>query len=111
MSDYQSSSDLIPQAGLRASHFADLVRLAQIIYDPTGGLSGRSFTVDWQADGLSEAVAIDLRILGQRYQFSSPHISPDIIWKQLTPATRKWFIENRSELAALEETFLARDED
>ncbi len=106
-----SSSQLIPEAGLRASHFADLVRLAQIVYDPSGGLSGRSIVVDWASIGLPEAIVIDLKILGQRYQFASPHISPDVIWEQLTPASRKWFVENRTLLAELEETFLARDED
>ncbi|MFM7425314.1 MAG: hypothetical protein ACKO7W_10050 [Elainella sp.] len=110
MSDSHSSSQLVPEAGLRASHFADLVRLAQIVYDPSGGLSGRAMAVDWRAF-LPEAVVIDLKILGQRYQFASPHVSPDVIWEQLSPASRKWFIANRTSLAELEETFLARDED
>jgi hypothetical protein len=104
-------AQLIPQAGLRDSHFADLVRFAQIVYDPTGGMSGRSIAVNWQAFALSEAVIIDLKIMGQRYQYSMPHVPPDVIWEQLTPASRKWFIENRTHLAQLEETFLARDED
>lgn len=105
------STQPAPEAGLRASHFADLVRVAQIIYDPSGGLSGRSITVDWQSFGLPEAIVIDLKILGQRYQFASPHVAPDVIWEQLAPASRKWFIENRTLLAALEEAFPARDED
>lgn len=108
---HHSSSHLIPEAGLRASHFADLVRLAQIVYDPSGGLSGRSLVVNWDAVGLPEAVVIDLKLLGQRYQFASPHVSPDVVWEQLAPASRKWFIEHRTFLAELEETFLARDED
>jgi hypothetical protein len=108
---HQDSAQFIPEAGLRASHFADLVRVAQIVYDPSGGLSGRSISVDWQSFGLPEAVVIDLKILGQRYQFASPHVAPDVLWEQLTPASRKWFIENRTLLAELEETFLARDED
>jgi hypothetical protein len=108
---HHPSAQPIPEAGLRVSYFADLVRLAQMVYDPSGGLSGRSLTVDWQSFGLPEAVVIDLKILGQRYQFSSPHIAPDVIWEQLTPVSRKWFIDNRMALAELEETFLARDED
>jgi hypothetical protein len=72
MSEHSSSSQLIPQAGLRSSHFADLIRLAQIVYDPSGGLSGRSLTVNWPAFGLPEPVFIDLKILGHRYQFASP---------------------------------------
>jgi len=112
MSDDQSpSAQPIPDAGLRASHFADLVRVAQLVYDPSGGLSGRSVTVDWQSFGLPDAVVIDLKILGQRYQFASPHIPADVIWEQLTPASRKWFIANRTVLAELEEAFPARDED
>ncbi|NJR64720.1 MAG: hypothetical protein HC772_04365 [Leptolyngbyaceae cyanobacterium CRU_2_3] len=112
MSEHHSpSAQPVPEAGLRVSHFADLVRVAQIVYDPSGGLSGRSLSVDWQSFGIPEAVAVDLKILGQRYQFASPHMPPDVIWEQLTPASRKWFIENRAQLAELEETFLARDED
>jgi hypothetical protein len=34
-----------------------------------------------------------------------------MFWEQLTPASRKWFIENRTSLAELEATLLARDED
>jgi hypothetical protein len=111
MSNPSSSAQPIPEAGLRASHFADLVRVAQMVYDPSGGLSGRSLRVDWQSFGLPDTVVIDLKILGQRYQFALPNIAPDVIWEQLTPATRKWFIDNRTLLAELEEVFLARDED
>lgn len=112
MSDHLFSPDhSIPDAGLRASHFADLVRLAQLVYDPSGGLSGRSVAVDWQSFGLPDAVVIDLKILGQRYQFTSPHIPPDVIWEQLSPASRKWFIDNRRVIAELEEAFPCRDED
>lgn len=105
------STQPIPESGLRVSHFADLVRFAQIVYDPTGGLSGRSIHVDWEAVGLPEAVIDNLKILGRIYQFALPHVAPEVIWEQLTPVSRKWFIENRSRLAELEETFLARDED
>ncbi|MGB8701418.1 MAG: hypothetical protein WCD18_18545 [Thermosynechococcaceae cyanobacterium] len=112
MAEHQpSSTHPIPATGLRASHFADLVRVAQMVYDPSGGLSGRNLSVDWQSFGLPDAVVVDLKILGQTYQFASPHIAPDVLWAQLTPASRKWFIEHRTELAELEETFLARDED
>jgi hypothetical protein len=32
--------------GLRPTHFADLVRVAQLIYDPSGGVSGKVVEVD-----------------------------------------------------------------
>jgi hypothetical protein len=113
MLNYHSSAAQppIPIAGLRASHFADLVRVAQIVYDPSGGLSGRGVDVDWQSFGVPDVVVADLRILGQRYQYSSPHVAPDQVWAQLTPASRKWFIHNRARLAELDEVFPARDED
>lgn len=105
------SSQTIAETGLRASHFADLVRFAQMVFDPSGGLSVPSIEADWESVGLSEAVANNLKLLGQRYQFESPNIPPDVVWEQLTPASRTWFIANRTVLGDLEETFLARDED
>ncbi|NJN22113.1 MAG: hypothetical protein HC812_14165 [Leptolyngbya sp. RL_3_1] len=33
--------------GLKPTHFADLVRVAQLINDPGGGGSGRVATVNW----------------------------------------------------------------
>ncbi|NJO70894.1 MAG: hypothetical protein HC825_02690, partial [Oscillatoriales cyanobacterium RM1_1_9] len=58
---HHPSANQIPEVGLRASHFADLVRVAQIVYDPSGGLSGGSFAVDWQSFGLPEGVIADLK--------------------------------------------------
>jgi hypothetical protein len=40
--------------------------------------------VDWQSFGLPDAVVVDLKILGQTYQFASPHIAPDVLWAWLT---------------------------
>lgn len=105
------STEAIPDTGLRASHFADLVRFAQMVYDPSGGLSGRSLLVNWTAFGIPEVVVIDLIMLGKQYQLRMPDIAPDVIWSKISQATREWFIENRTMLADLEEIFLARDED
>lgn len=38
--------------GLKAHHFADLVRAAQLIFDPAAGLSGRYVKVDWREFGI-----------------------------------------------------------
>ena len=97
--------------GLKPRHFADLVRAAQLIFDPTGGVSGMKLEVDWSYFGISDNVVADLRKFGQKYQYASPHIAIDIIWEQLTPETRSWIIENKESLWQLEEVFPALDED
>ncbi len=97
--------------GLRPTHFADLVRVAQLIYDPSGGVSSRVVKVNWLDFGIPNMVAENLRSLGQKYQYESPHVSIDLVWEQLTPETRSWFIANRSILWEIEESFPALDED
>lgn len=97
--------------GLRATHFADLIRVAQLIYDPSGGIASRVVKVNWLDFGIPRQVANNLRSLGQQYQYESPHVSPDLVWDQLTPETRSWFIANQSSLWEIEESFPALDED
>lgn len=97
--------------GLRSTHFADLIRVAQLIYDPSGGVSGKVVKVDWLDFGISRVVANNLRSLGQQYQYESPHVSPDLVWDELTPETRSWFIAHKSVLWEIEESFPALDED
>lgn len=105
------SSTLLQITGLKEHHFADLIRIAQIIADPACGLSGRSVQVDWESFGIMVAVHADLLRLGRRYLYSSPHVPPVLIWEQLTPISREWLIENKKMLVVLEEAFPARDED
>lgn len=97
--------------GLGATHFADLVRVAQVIYDPSGGVSGLSLEVNWLDFGIPATVAENLRSLGQKYQYESPHVDIDLIWDDLAPETRSWFIAHRSDLWRIEETFPPLDED
>jgi hypothetical protein len=82
-----------------------------LIADPSGGLSGREVEVDWESFGISAEIVENLRSLGQKYQFSSPYIKPEILWNELTFETRTWFIKNKKSLGELEESFPARDED
>jgi len=97
--------------GLTSGHFADLVRLAQLVFDPTGGLPQKVVDVDWEALGISFTVADNLRTIGKKYQYASPYVPVEIIWEQLTPESRSWMIENKRHLWQLEECFPARDED
>ncbi|MGK7948815.1 MAG: hypothetical protein AB4368_08420 [Xenococcaceae cyanobacterium] len=97
--------------GLRPTHFADLIRVAQLIYDPRGGVASRVVEVHWIDFGIPRRVAENLRSLGKKYQYESPHVSPDIVWDELTPETRSWFIANKSVLWEIEESFPALDED
>lgn len=97
--------------GLRPTHFADLIRVAQLIYDPSGGVSGKVVEVDWLDFSITEGVAANLRSLGKKYQYESPHVSLDLVWSELTPETRSWFIANKSVLWEIEEAFPALDED
>ncbi len=97
--------------GLRPTHFADLVRVAQLVYDPSGGVSGKIVEVNWMNFGIPRRVAENLRSIGKEYQYESPHVSPDLIWDQLTPETRSWFIAHKSVLWEIEEEFPALDED
>jgi hypothetical protein len=97
--------------GLRPTHFADLIRVAQLIYDPTGGVSSRVVRVNWLDFGISRGVAANLRSLGKKYQYESPDVSLDLVWDELTPETRSWFIANKNFLWEIEEVFPALDED
>lgn len=97
--------------GLKPAHFSDLIRVAQLIYNPGGGVSGRTLKVDWLAFGIPKAVAENLRSLGKKYQYDLPHISLDLVWEDLTPETRSWFIAHKSSLWQIEESFPALDED
>ena len=97
--------------GLRPTHFADLVRVAQLIYDPSGGVSGKVVEVDWLNFGIPRKVAENLRSLGKKYQYESPHVELDLVWDELTPETRSWFIAHKSILWEIEESFPALDED
>ncbi|MBD2776205.1 hypothetical protein [Iningainema tapete] len=97
---------------LKAVHFADLVRAAQLIYDPAKGVSGVHREVDWQDEfGIPNDVAQNLKALGQEYQYASPHVPIEDVWSKLTPQTRIWFFENKDELWKIEEAFPALDED
>ena len=97
--------------GLRPTHFADLVRVAQLIYDPSGGVSGKIVEVNWLNFGIPQEVAVNLRSLGKKYQYESPHVELDLVWDELTPETRSWFIAHKSILWEIEESFPALDED
>jgi hypothetical protein len=107
----QKIQEIQAVTGLRPTHFADLIRVAQLIYDPGGGVSGRVIKVNWMDFDIPEPVAENLRQLGQKYQYESPHVDIDLVWEGLTPETRSWFMANRSILWSIEESFPALDED
>lgn len=48
-------------------HFADLIRAAQLIFDPARGVSGIYRKVDWQEFGIPDDVTENLQALGQEY--------------------------------------------
>ncbi|MDJ0735953.1 MAG: hypothetical protein QNJ47_18130 [Nostocaceae cyanobacterium] len=97
---------------LKPTHFADLIRAAQLIYDPARGISGIIRNVDWEGEfGIPRDVTQNLQALGEEFRYASPHIAPEIIWSKLTPETRLWFIENKDVLWEFEEIFPAMDED
>jgi hypothetical protein len=97
--------------GLTPTNVTDLVRVAQLIYDPGGGVSGRMISVNWMDFEIPQAVAENLRALGRKHQYESPHVDLDQVWDDLTPETRSWFMANRSILWNIEESFPALDED
>ena len=97
--------------GLKPTHFADLIRVAQLIYDPSGGVSGKVVGVNWLNFGIPRNVELNLRSLGAKYQYESPHVAIDLVWNDLIPETRSWFMANRSILWEIEESFPALDED
>ena len=91
--------------GLKPTDFADLIRVAQLIDDPAGGVAGRAVNVDWFEFGIPSTVADNLRSLGKQYQYESPHVDLDLVWDALTPESRSWFMANRSILWKIEEAF------
>lgn len=110
----QENENLLPPSELstlKLVHFADLIRAAQLIYDPGKGISGVFREVNWSEFGIPHEVAENLKCLGKEYQYASPHIPVEDIWKQLTPPTRVWFLENKDSLWEIEEFFPALDED
>jgi hypothetical protein len=96
---------------LKSVHFADLIRAAQLVFDPAKGVSGIHREIDWKDFGIPDDVAENLKSLGQDYQYASPHVPIDEIWSKMTPETRIWFFENKEQLWRLEEAFPALDED
>ncbi|MBW4643837.1 MAG: hypothetical protein KME23_12755 [Goleter apudmare HA4340-LM2] len=109
--EHNESSSIQQITRLQPKHFADLVRAAQLIFDPSAGLSGRQLIIDWRDFGIPLDVAENLKSLGEEYQYASPHISVDLVWSRLTPETRIWFVGHKDELWRLEEAFPALDED
>ncbi|MEB3178183.1 MAG: hypothetical protein VKL59_03960 [Nostocaceae cyanobacterium] len=112
MKQYTDKSlQILAITGLKPQNFADLIRTAQIIFDPAVGLSGRDIKVNWQDFDVPAAVVENLKLLGQRYRYASPYLPIDIIWEQLIPETRSWFIDHQNLLWRFEESFPALDED
>jgi hypothetical protein len=109
--EYNQSGQIQQIASLKPKHFADLIRAAQLIFDPAAGLTGRHVQVNWQDFGIPHDVEQNLKDLGLQYQYASPHIPGDIIWSQLSPETRIWFLNNKDDLWRFEEAFPALDED
>ena len=107
----QQTEDILKVTGLKPTHFADLIRVAQVIDHPAGCVFGKKVAVNWLDFGIPQQVANNLRSLGQQYRYESPHVSIDEVWQQLTPATRRWFIANKNILWEIEESFPALDED
>ena len=107
----QKSLQIEEIIGLKPQHFADLIRTAQLVFDPSAGLSLRRPKVNWEEFGLPVNVAENLKELGQEYQYASPHIPPEDIWSKLTTESRIWFVENKNLLWKFEEIFPALDED
>ncbi|NET01057.1 MAG: hypothetical protein F6K61_10880 [Sphaerospermopsis sp. SIO1G1] len=112
MSQEPNKSAQIPEIiGLQPRHFADLVRAAQLVFDPCSGTLGRSLTIDWQDLGIPSNIVDNLKEIGAEYRYSSPNIPPEEIWAKLTAESRLWFINNKDNLWEFEEIFPALDED
>ncbi|TAE54738.1 MAG: hypothetical protein EAZ76_14620 [Nostocales cyanobacterium] len=109
--DPQKSIKLEEIISLKPQHFADLIRTAQLIFDPCSGTVGRRVNIDWEDLGVPRSILDNLREIGQEYQYASPHISPEEIWSRLTTESRIWFVENKDNLWRFEEIFPAIDED
>ena len=111
MSQKDESLQLLEISKLKPVHFADLIRAAQLIFDPTSCMSGIHLEVDWNEFGVPDDVAENLKTLGSEYRYALPQVAPDIVWSKLTPETRVWFVTNKDELWKFEEYFPALDED
>ena len=97
--------------GLTSTQFADLIRTAQLIFDPAGGIMSRYVNINWQDFGISPAVEANLYALGQKYKYDMPDVPPAEIWEQLIPETRSWVIDNKNRMWEFEELLPALDED
>ena len=109
--DPHKSPEIQEVIGLKPQHFADLVRAAQLIFDPTAGVTGRNVKIDWQDFGIPRNIEDNLRIIGEEFQYASPHVPADIIWGKLTTESRIWFLKNKDQLWQFEEILPALDED
>lgn len=107
----ETSLSILQMTGLKPVNFADLIRTAQLIYDPTGGVFGKIIHVNWQCFDIPKPVEENLKILGEKYQYASPHLESELVWRQLIPETRSWFIENKDILWQFEELFPPLDID
>ena len=109
--DKQKAIQIQETTGLKPKHFADLIRASQLICDPAAGVSGIVVETDWEELGIPLSVAENLKTLGQKYRYSSPHVPMEIVWEQLTAESRQWLIEYKNQLWRIEEAFPALDED
>ena len=65
MTDSKRAIEIKKITGLNAGHFADLVRLTQLIFDPTGGLPQRKVEVNWKSLGIPIGVVKNLMAIGK----------------------------------------------
>ncbi|MEG3439864.1 hypothetical protein V0288_22245 [Pannus brasiliensis CCIBt3594] len=61
------------ETGLQPRHFADLVRVVQLVFDPGAGVSGRQWDADRASFGLAPELVENLNELGQKYRYATPH--------------------------------------
>lgn len=109
--DSEKSREIQRITGLSSTNFDDLIRTAQLISDPGGGVLGRFAQPDWDSMEIPSGVVNDLKALGKKYQYELPPIAPELIWEQLTPESRSWIIDNKNRLWEFEELFPPLDED
>jgi len=109
--DSERSREIQQITGLSSTNFDDLIRAAQLIWDPGGGVFGRFFEPNWEQLEIPSGVVKDLKALGKKYQYELPPIAPELIWEVLTPESRSWIIDNKNRLWEFEELFPPPDED
>ncbi|HIK54936.1 MAG TPA: hypothetical protein IGS37_07220 [Synechococcales cyanobacterium M55_K2018_004] len=107
----ERSLQILKTTGLQRQHFADLIRAAQVIVEPSNHFSVAAMQDEWEDFEISQPVLENLVQLGDRYRYAAPTVAIDQVWEQLTPETRSWLIENRNNLWQFEEIFPALDED